>query len=121
MKLLSLLFVGIFLLFGCAHKPEEERPVNQKKEVLPSLSSLAKIWVMKSDGSKQCGFEKASTPDEAAANLQKAGITVYEKRRGSDGMMHTMNCGSSTGNTIELQIDEKDFSNAKKQGYSEKH
>ena len=93
---------------------KKESPVESKPAPLPTPS---KVWVAKSDGSKSCGMAPGISPKAAAKELKKNEVNVYSFRKGSDGLMHTMQCGGSTGVTVEMLIDFKDLTKAQQQGY----
>lgn len=79
----------------------------------------AKVWIVKPDGSKQCGMEKGVEPKKDAKKLSKKGVKIYESRKGSDGQMHVALCGAASGDTVEHLISAKHLNIATKQGYKE--
>lgn len=112
---LSILGLFAIALVSCASKPVEPE---KKWNVKVSTSSQDKVWMWKADGSLQCEKDSATlTPDKAMAELKKAGVFVSEARQGHDGMMHTAVCGSSTGNTVEVEVGKLDVSRAQSLGY----
>ena len=123
MKLVTAFCVGLaILLVGCSSnersKSDSKAAQESPSEEAPSASDLkGKVWVAKPDGSKSCGTQSGMTPDQAATELAKAGVKVYQKQAGNDGMMHMMVCGAETGNTVEAQIDGEQYDAAAKLGY----
>lgn len=102
----------------------EKSAVENKKETIrnTNLETVSKaqpstVWVSKSDGSKSCGTAVGIMPGVAAKELKKAGIRVHQFRKGSDGLMHTMQCGGSTGVTNEMEIDLDALSRAQSLGF----
>jgi hypothetical protein len=74
------------------------------------------MW--KADGSMQCEKDSAVlNAEKATAELKKAGVPVSQARAGHDGMMHTAVCGSSTGNTVEVEVAKRDVQIAQGLGY----
>lgn len=99
--LLMLLLVTLaftFLVSGFAPK------LDQKTD-----SESEKIWVVRSDGARSCGVQEGEPVDQATAELKKAGVTVFESRKGVDGKMHAMVCGASEGTLNAFLIPEKDL------------
>lgn len=124
--------VGLMLFsLSCssaAKKTDAPSPVKEvapAKETAPvaapsksaSKSPAGKVWVSKSDGSKSCGFAQGVTPKAAAKELQKKGLKIHKFRKGSDGLMHTQECGGSTGHTVEILINFQDLAKAQEQGF----
>ncbi len=133
MKKINIFATAIFLstvLLSCSTASKKETPAPAEKTVVakPKAATLSpevkaekpknsRVWVAKSDGSKSCAEVGGVKPSTAAKNLKKAGIKVHKFRKGNDGMMHTMQCGGSTGVTIEVLIDLDSLSTAQQKGY----
>lgn len=108
------LFLAIFLFVSCA---AEQKAPQGKWEVKVTKESDQKIWVWKPDGSKQCDAPSKFTPERAAQEFRKTGISVFQFRKGSDGMMYPSVCGAGTGSTVELEISKMDLVKALQLGY----
>ncbi len=111
----SLWIVAVIFMAACASA--EQKP-DKKWEVKVTTKGEPKVWVSKLDGSKQCEPDSAQiTPEGAAKSMKGLGILVYQFRSGNDGMMRTAVCGAGTGNTVDLEISQKDLAKAQAQGY----
>ncbi len=110
---LAILVLGILTACsGAEQKPEK------RWDVTVSKASDARVWVSRSDGSKQCAENPPSlTPESATQSLKKRGVAVFQARTGNDGMIRTAVCGASTGNTVDLEISRLDLPKAQAQGY----
>jgi hypothetical protein len=109
--------VLIFVLSACSsaeQKPQSRWQVKVKK------ASDERVWVVKSDGSRQCEGKSKFSPDAAARELTSSGILVFQKASGSDGRVYTANCGAPTGKTVELEIAATDLPAAQALGYRAK-
>jgi len=71
----------------------------------PAPDDAQRIEVFKPDGSVQCEPDTGTPPETMRAELETAGITVYDARSASDGMMHIQVCGSPTGRINVFTID----------------
>jgi hypothetical protein len=101
-------------LSACTH--EIVKP-NTKWNVKTSTESEQKIWVTRADGSRQCGQGKGQNPTQVAAQVQQAGLLVFQSRLGKDGQMHPQMCGAPTGRTIDLEISKLDIRKALSLGF----
>ncbi len=110
-------FWGLFAVVLSACVSAEQNPEPKKWEVKATRSSEGKLWVSKSDGSKQCEKGAKYSPESAAQELKKAGVMVFQFRNGSDGRIHPTVCGAASGNTVDLEIAEVDSPRAQKLGY----
>lgn len=104
----------VFAFSACTH--EVTKP-NTKWKVKTSTESEQKIWVTRADGSRQCGQRKGEDPTRVAAQVQQAGLLVFQSRTGTDGRMHSQMCGAPTGRTIDLQISKLDIRKALSLGF----
>lgn len=83
-------------------------------------TASSRIWVFMKDGSKSCGAE---SPDEvvsiekARGVLTKAGVQVFDAKKGQDGKLHVQMCGADTGSQNQLLIEEKDLKKAQSLGF----
>lgn len=112
MRALKTLFAVVFAgaLGACVTAEQKDET---KWEVKATTASQQKIWVTKSDGSRQCAGRKgAISPAAAAQQLKQAGVMVFQARAGSDGQMHAQKCGSPTGATVEVEISRIDLRKA---------
>lgn len=108
-------FFLVLFLFSCSsaeQKQEKHWDVKVTKQ-----GGEQKTWVWRLDGSKQCDGPAKITPEAASKELKKAGVMVYQFRKGSDGMMYPSVCGAGTGATVELEISQADLPKAQKLGY----
>ncbi|HEY8279856.1 MAG TPA: hypothetical protein VIH99_09545 [Bdellovibrionota bacterium] len=103
-----LVFLCIFL--GACTSAQQN---SKQWKVKATTASQQKIWVTKSDGSRQCAPKKGIlTPEKAATQLQGAGVVVFQSRAGSDGQMHAQKCGQPTGTTVDVEISRPDIQRA---------
>ena len=116
LKILTMLLASFFLT-SCA---TEQKPPEKKWEVKVKTLGEPKIWVWKSDGSKQCQEPAKFTPEDAAEQLRTLGVLVYQSRKGTDGLMHASVCGGATGATVELEIGRVDYQKAVSLGFRSK-
>lgn len=108
---------GFMILVACT--TAEQKPTS-KWQVKVTKAGDEKIWIAKSDGSRQCEGKSKLTPDAAARELTSAGVLVFQKRNGSDGRVYTSSCGSPTGRTVEMEISALDLPTAQSLGYRAK-
>lgn len=113
----SILVVAALSLSACTTAPQQ--PEN-RWEVKVKKESDNRVWVYKSDGTQQCEKKAGINPKDAAQQVGKAGVVVFNARSGSDGKMRITKCGAPTGKTVELEISEVDIGKAKSMGYSVK-
>ncbi|MGZ3733531.1 MAG: hypothetical protein ACXVB9_04590 [Bdellovibrionota bacterium] len=104
-KIVSILVVS-FALAACTHAVQKPQTQWQVKT---STQSEQKIWVTRADGTRQCGKQRPPNPGLVAAQVQGAGVIVFQSRSGTDGQMHAQECGAPTGRTIDLQISRTDI------------
>jgi len=104
-KIISILVIS-FALVACTHAMQKQQTQWQVKT---STQSEQKIWVTRADGTRQCGKERPPNPGLIAAQVQGAGVIVFQSRSGSDGQMHAQECGAPTGRTVDLQISRTDI------------
>lgn len=110
-------FLAVFFLVACASA--EQKP-QKKWEVKVSTQAGSKVWVWRSDGSKQCDTPAQITPESATQALKKQGIVVFQSQSGSDGRMYPSVCGAGTGATVELEISRVDLVKAQHMGFQVK-
>lgn len=113
----GILFLALLFLTSCA--TEEKKPEAQW-QVKVTKEGEKKVWVWKSDGSKQCDAPAKLSPSRAAQDLKQSGVLVYQYRSGNDGMMYPSVCGAGTGATVELEISQNDLLKALKAGFKAK-
>lgn len=106
----------LFPLVLAACTSTQQQP-ESKWNVKAKTSTDARVWVRKSDGSRQCEGAGKITPKSAANELAKAGVMVYLARAGSDGRMYTSVCGAPTGKTVDLEISGNDIQKATALGF----
>lgn len=112
MRALCAVFAILFASFLGACVTAEQKD-ETKWEVKATTASQQKIWVTKSDGSRQCAGRKgALSPAAAAQQLKQAGVMVFQSRAGSDGQMHAQKCGAPSGATVEVEISRIDLRKA---------
>lgn len=85
----------------------------------PDQLSNETVWVSRPDGSKQCEADAEKALQVAAEELQKAGVPVLEKRKGSDGKIRAQVCGAPTGGTNSFRIPKGTLSRALELGFKE--
>lgn len=103
--------------FGVKKKPEAPQA---KTETSTSVAPASdQIWVKKPDGGLACDSDKKGvTPlDVGKAELKKAGVEVFDAKKGNDGMMRAAVCGIATGNENHFLISKKDSDRAIRLGY----
>ena len=115
-------FLGIAALLvvfleACVSAEQKEE---KRWDVKVSRASEGRVWVAKSDGSKQCGEATGLSPEVEARKLKKAGILVFQFGTGSDGKMQIAMCGADTGRTVELEIPAADLAKVQAYGYTRK-
>jgi hypothetical protein len=98
---LAFLALAVFVTIGCASGHCRGRKEDPNK----------KVFIYKSDGSKQCAQASAISVEQMAAELKD--IKIYSKEKRSDGRMHPMVCGGSTGKINVYEISESDLPAAK--------
>lgn len=98
-----LLVGSVLLIFtmGCATGHCRGRKENPDK----------KIFIFKSDGSKQCAQEPGIALDAMGEELKE--IKVFSKEKRHDGRMYPMVCGGKTGKVNVYEINESDLTAAK--------
>jgi hypothetical protein len=106
--------VLVLPLVACVSAEQKEE---KEWKVKVSQASDQRIWVSKPDGSKQCEGDSKFTPERARQELRKAGIPVFQSRKGNDGLMRTAVCGAPTGNTVDLEISRMDLPKAQTKGF----
>lgn len=116
--ILTLPILFTLSIFGCT--TEKPKPESRWDVKVSTQSGERKIWVWKSDGSKQCGGPAKITPDSAAREAKAGGLMVYQFRKDSDGQMYPSVCGAGTGSTVELEIPMKELNKAIAMGYKAK-
>jgi hypothetical protein len=99
-------------------KKKDSAPV-ATAPVLTSATSDS-VWVVRSDGSKQCEGGAITGLDADAALLKKNQISVLEAGKKDDGKMHVAMCGASTGVLNGFKILKKDLVKAQGFGFREK-
>jgi len=114
MKHVLIVTAFAFAFSACTH--EVSKP-NTTWKVKTSTESEQKIWVTRADGSRQCGRGKGQEPTQVAAQVQQAGLLVFQSRTSTDGHMHSQMCGAPTGRTIDLQISKLDIRKALSLGF----
>lgn len=115
MKVLFSIFLvsGLFLMSCVSAEQKKEKEWTVKV----STNRDARIWMNKPDGSIQCENNAAITPESATKELKAAGVTVFNARKGYDGLMHLTVCGDVTGATVEVEISVAHQGLAKALGY----
>ena len=76
-----------------------------------------KIFIFKSDQGKQCDKNSGVSVSDMANQLKD--IKVYSQENRSDGKMHPMVCGASSGKVNVYQIDSTDLAKAKSYGFEQ--
>ena len=119
MKLATLLLANALMLglLGCATVVEQSP---SSWEVKTKTLGEPKVWVWKSDGSRQCSGAPKISLDAVKESFRSAAIVVYAAKMGSDGKMYPSICGAGTGNMFELQIGTADIAKALGLGYQTK-
>ncbi len=117
MRRISCLVVPLILgTFSACVTAEQKQ--DSKWEVKATTASQQKVWITKSDGSRQCeGRKGALSPALAAQQLKQAGIMVFRAKTGTDGQMHAQKCGAATGATVDLEISRMDVRKALEFGF----
>ncbi len=119
-RTLLVLVLPIFLVsvsFGFASKRAEKvMPSNNTES---SSVGDASVWIMRSDGAKQCMPGSGVTLVQGSADLQASNIGVLDSKKGTDGKMHAQVCGSSRGSTNNYLIGRDKLDQALALGYSE--
>lgn len=75
------------------------------------------VWIERSDASIQCEEGSGVALEVMEAQLTEAGIEVYDRRKGDDGMMYPAVCGAATGVTNEYLIAAEDLGQARALGF----
>ena len=115
MKKLTTLVMLSVAFVACTHAVQKSE---SKWTVKTSTESNLKIWVTRADGSRQCDrSQKMASPAQVAAQVQAAGILVFQSRSGNDGQMHAQECGALTGRTVDLEISRSDVRKALSLGF----
>jgi len=110
--------IWILLCLGVSACTSAEQKPTSEWTVKATTASQEKIWVTKPDGSRQCAGSKGSiSPDFAARQLKAAGVIVFQSKTGNDGQMRAQKCGSTTGNTVDVEISRVDLRKALTLGY----
>lgn len=89
-----------------------------KKQATPA-ADVGRVWVVRSDGAQSCGIKEGLSPEQMGDELRKAGIQVFEMRKGTDGKMHAQMCGAPTGGLNGFEILSADLPKALLIGYKE--
>jgi hypothetical protein len=105
---------ALLALAACTHETVKPKT---KWAVKTSTESEQRIWITRSDGSRQCAKAPKTDPTQVAAQAQRAGILVFQSQSGHDGQMHSQMCGAATGRTIDLLISKIDIRKALALGF----
>lgn len=105
---------ALLALAACTHETVKPK---SKWAVKTSTESEQRIWITRSDGSRQCAKATPTDAAKIAAQVQQAGILVFQSQNGTDGQMHAQNCGAPTGRTIDLLISKIDIRKALALGF----
>ena len=106
--------LALLALAACTHETVKPKT---KWAVKASTESEQRIWITRPDGSRQCAKAPKVDPTQVAAQVQQAGILVFQSQSGKDGQMHTQMCGAATGRTIDLLISKIDIRKALALGF----
>ena len=80
-------------------------------------ASNLQVWVRRNDGSISCEPESGEGLEQAEERLRKSGVSVFGRRKSSDGLMRAMVCGMPQGNFNEFLVRESQQREAKQLGY----
>lgn len=72
-------------------------------------------WVSKTDEAKSCGT--GISLETMGRQLQRAKVSVKEKKKISDGKAHIQMCGAAKGDSNAFLIPKKDLSKAERLGF----
>ena len=99
-----------------AEVPSAQPPVEvAAPKVEKKQTEDKKVWVYKSDGTKQCDKRLPIALKDQVKELKF--IEVYSMKRVNDGLMHLTVCGGDTGFYNAYQVDESEINRAKKYGF----
>lgn len=82
-------------------------------------ASINVMDVSRSDGSVQCGTGPKISLDEAVAEVEAAGVSVFGARTAHDGRKRIAMCGASTGHVHVLSINSEDFGVVEELGFED--
>jgi len=99
------------------HKIQQKLPqrAEDKQGDFPQLKK--RVFVFKSDGSKQCEVKKAISLKEMAQQLK--GIKIYSQENKKDNLIHIKVRGADTGRVNVYEIDREDLQKAQARGFKE--
>lgn len=77
-----------------------------------------RVWVSRSDRSRQCAPKSGLPLERARAELERAGVKILDGKRESDGIVHAQVCGAASGYLHRFLIWAADLKKAEKLGFS---
>jgi hypothetical protein len=111
----SILLLALPLILGAFSGKQSPQPGDSSS----AQSSGETVWVSRPDGSKSCSGKSGASLDDGTAELKGLKIQVLDSRKSSDGKMHSMMCGASTGSSNAYLIPKAQLLQAIAAGYSE--
>jgi predicted secreted protein len=82
-----------------------------------SSSASETVWVVRPSQGTQCSIEAQGSLEKSSADLKAAGVQVLEMQKKTDGKMRMALCGSPTGKSDALKINQSDLAKAQAIGF----